>query len=43
MLRQLELIRAQYEMFANPYYNDAEGILQEPLQQLQNQIEALTE
>ena len=30
LLRQLEIIRLQYEYFANPYYNDTANIETQP-------------
>ena len=47
-LRQLELIRCQFEYFANPFYNDLEEILEAPyafsleteVHELANKLEA---
>ncbi len=44
LLRQLELVRLQYELFANPYYNDSqEGLFSTPTFKLETQIDELTE
>ena len=45
MLRQLELIRLQYEYFTNPFYNDLdeEKVQIPPYGELEDQIEALSD
>ena len=43
-LRQLELIRQQYEYFANPFYNDVEaGVWTTPLAQLEDEMMELSD
>ena len=45
MLRQLELIRLQFEYFTNPFYNDLdeEKVQIPPYGELEDQIEALSD
>lgn len=44
LLRQLELVRAQYEYFGNPYYNDLGDHFEFPaLMEIEDTIEKLTD